>query len=141
LRLLKLTVPAGQVPVEVTTDRHDAYPRATRETLGAGVTHRRSRYTNNRIEQGHRSIEQHDCPMRGFGSYAAAARFCRAFEEQRRYFRAVARSGEPVSLVSRRNVFGERRATVMAELAAAWSSTRSVPHRPQYPRQYLSSHS
>ena len=40
----------GRVPEQVTTDGHDAYPRAIRETLGDGVQHRTSRYKNNRIE-------------------------------------------------------------------------------------------
>ena len=57
--------------------------------------------------------------MRGFGSFASAARFCAGFEEQRQYFRAQARSGEPVSLAERRRRFQERWAAVMAELVAA----------------------
>ncbi len=42
---------AGDAPEQVTTDGHDAYPRAIREILGPGVRHRTSRYKNNRIEQ------------------------------------------------------------------------------------------
>ena len=110
---------AGQAPERVTTDGHDAYPRAIRETLGAGVAHRTSRYKNNRIEQDHRAVKQRYSPLRGFGSFSSAARFCPAFEEQRQYFRAVARSGQVVSLGDRRRVFQERWATIMAELAAA----------------------
>jgi len=41
---------AEEVPQQVTTDGHNAYPRAIRETLGSGVAHRCSRYKNNRIE-------------------------------------------------------------------------------------------
>jgi len=44
----------GQAPEKVTTDGHDAYPRAIRETLGPDVRHRTSRYMNNRMEQDHR---------------------------------------------------------------------------------------
>ena len=40
----------GQRPDRVTTDGHDAYPRAIRETLGDDVAHRCSRYLNNRTE-------------------------------------------------------------------------------------------
>ncbi len=109
----------GGAPAQVTTDGHDAYPRAIRETLGDGVFHRTSRYKNNRIEQDHRAVKQRYYPMRGFGSFTAAARFCTGFEEQRQYFRAVVRSGQIVSLADRRRVFQERWATVMAELAAA----------------------
>jgi putative transposase len=110
---------AGHAPEQVTTDGHDAYPRAIRETLGPAVQHRTSRYKNNRIEQDHRSLKQRYYPMRGFGSFASAARFCPAFEEQRQYFRSVARSGEPVSLAERRRRFQERWTAVMAELVAA----------------------
>ncbi len=35
----------------------------------------------------HRGIKQRYYPMRGFGNFDAAARFCRAFDEQRQYFR------------------------------------------------------
>jgi len=51
-----------------------------------------SRDKNNRIEQDHRGIKQRYDPMRGFGRFAAAARYCAAFEEQRQYFRAQGRS-------------------------------------------------
>jgi len=110
---------AGDAPAQVTTDGHDAYPRAIRETLGSGVTHRCSRYKNNQIEQDHRAIKQRYYPMRGFGSFASAARFASAFEEQRQYFRAQGRSGEPLSLAVRRQWFQGRWAAIMAEMAAA----------------------
>jgi transposase-like protein len=45
---------AGHAPEKVTTDGHDAYPRAIRETLGPGVLHRCNQYLNNRLEQDHR---------------------------------------------------------------------------------------
>jgi putative transposase len=75
----------GQPPERVTTDGHTAYPRAIRETLGEHVEHRCNQYLNNRIEQDHRGIKQRYYPMRGFGSFEAAARFCRAFEELRQF--------------------------------------------------------
>jgi len=78
---------AGEAPERVTTDGHDSYPRAIRETLGEAVTHRCNPYLNNRIAQDHRGIKQRYYPMRGFGNVDAAARFCRAFEEQHQYFR------------------------------------------------------
>ncbi len=109
---------AGDAPAQVTTDGHDAYPRAIRETLGDGVSHRTSRDKNNRIEQDHRAVQQRDSPLRGFGSFASAARFCHACEEQRQHFRAMARPGQVVSLGDRRRAFQERWATVMADLAA-----------------------
>jgi len=109
----------GHAPEQVTTDGHDAYPRAIRESLGPAAAHRCSRYKNNRIEQDHRAIKQRYYPMRGFGSFVSAARFCSAFEEQRQYFRAQGRSGEPLSLAVRRQRFQGRWAAVMAEMAAA----------------------
>jgi len=109
----------GRVPGRVTTDGHDAYPRAVREVLGDAVAHRTSRYLNNRIEQDHRAIKQRYYPMRGFGNVASAARFCRAHEEQRQYFRARSRPHERVSLVAQRRLFHDRWAAVLTELAAA----------------------
>ena len=89
----------------MTTDGHDAYPRAIRETLGERVTHRTSRYRNNRLEQDHGGIKQRSYPMRGFGSVLSAARFCPAFEEQRQYFGAPGTTGEHVSLTDQRQQF------------------------------------
>jgi putative transposase len=83
----------GHAPDWVTTDGHDAYPRAIRRTLGRKVVHRRNRYLNNRLEQDHRGIKQRSYPMRGFGSFTAAARFCTAHDELRDYFRSRKRTG------------------------------------------------
>ena len=110
---------AGHAPAQVTTDGHDAYPRAIRETLGPGVHHRTSRYKNNQIEQDHRGIKQRYYPMRGFGSFLSAARFCSAFEEQRQYFRAANQRGERIAPVDKRHRFQARWTAVMIELAAA----------------------
>ena len=110
---------SGGLPEQVTTDGHDAYPRAIRETLGESVMHRTSRYKNNRIEQDHRSIKQRYYPLRGFGSFVSAARFCTGFEEQRQYFRHASRVGEHVSLAERRCLFQDRWAAVLRELAIA----------------------
>jgi transposase-like protein len=40
----------SHAPEKVTTDGHDAYPRAIRETLSPQVRQRTSRYLNNRLE-------------------------------------------------------------------------------------------
>jgi len=109
----------GHAPAQVTTAGHHASPRAIRETLGPGVRHRTSRYKNKRIERDHRGIKRRYYPMRGFGSFTSASRFCTGFEEQRQYFRPQVRSDERVSLAARRRRFPERYAAVMAELAAA----------------------
>jgi transposase-like protein len=110
----------GYIPEQVTTDGHDAYPRAIRETLGEAVTHRCSRYLNNRIEQDHRGIKQRYYPMRGFGSVVAASRFCRAFEEVRQLFRVrtMMRQRAP-ALSTQRQVFCVRWTALMDELLAA----------------------
>ena len=109
----------GHAPVQVTTDGHDAYPRAIRVTLGDAVGHRTSRYKNNRIEQDHRGVKQRYDPMRGFGSFLSAARCCSAFEEQRQCFRTANQRGERSALVEKRRRFQARWAAVRAELAAA----------------------
>ncbi len=57
--------------------------------------------------------------MRGFGSFAAAARFCTGFEEQRQYFQPVTWSGARVSLAERRRRYQEHWAAVMDEVVAA----------------------
>ena len=109
----------GHLPERVTTDGHDAYPRAVRETLGDAVVHRCSRSKNNRVEQDHRAIKQRSYPMRGFGNVTAAGRFCRAHEEQRQYFRARTTTHERVSLRDQRCRFRARWETLLGEILAA----------------------
>jgi hypothetical protein len=46
--------------------------------------------------------------MRGFGSVASAARFCRAFDEVRQFFRFRTTMKQHVSLVQQREVFHQR---------------------------------
>ncbi len=109
----------GHMPKKVTTDGHNAYPRAIRETLGPDVQHRTSRYLNNRIEQDHRSIKQRYYPMRGFGSFDAAARFCSTHDELRDYLRSRQHLNETVSLADQRRLFLERWGAVCAMVQAA----------------------
>ena len=109
----------GHAPEKVTTDGHDAYPRAIRETLGPQVRHRTSRYMNNRIEQDHRGIKQRYYPMRGFGSFEAAARFCTAHDELRDHLRYRQHLNETVSLADQRRLFQDRWGEVCALLQAA----------------------
>jgi putative transposase len=71
----------GHKPTRVTTYGHDSYPRVIRRILGRKVEHRTNRYLNNRLEQDHRGIKQRYYPMRGFGSFESASRFCRAYDE------------------------------------------------------------
>jgi len=57
----------GQAPEKVTTDGHDSYPRAVRETLGPNVCHGASRSMNNRIEQDHGASSSAPIPCAGSG--------------------------------------------------------------------------
>jgi putative transposase len=107
----------GQPPERVTTDGQTAYPRAIRETLGEHVEHRCNQYLNNRIEQDHRGIKQRYYPMRGFGSFEAAARFCRAFEELRQF--EWYRRTKTGSLVERRRRFVAGTSSLQAMLLGA----------------------
>ncbi len=109
----------GEAPEKVTTDGHDSYPRAVRETLGPDVYHRTNRYLNNRIEQDHRGIKQRYYPMRGFGSFDSAARFCTAHDELRDHLQPRTRFNEAVSLADQRRLFQERWGEVRALLQAA----------------------
>ncbi|HSH82598.1 MAG TPA: IS6 family transposase [Herpetosiphonaceae bacterium] len=109
-----------QAPERVTTDGHDSYPRAIRETLGEEVTHRCNRYLNNRIEQDHRGVKQRYYPMRGFGNFDAAARFCPAFDEQRQFFRLRRTMRQHIApLPEQRQEFCARWKTLMNSLMVA----------------------
>jgi transposase-like protein len=55
----------GVTPDRVTTDGHDAYPRAIRTEFWRQVRHRTSCYLNNRLEQDHRGIKGRCRPMLG----------------------------------------------------------------------------
>src|SRR6266567_4884541 len=94
----------GHAPQRVTTDGHDSYPRAIRETLGCDVIHRCNPYLNNRVEQDHRGIKQRYYPMRGFGRFSSAARFCRAFDEVRQFFRFRTTMNQSVPLAQQREL-------------------------------------
>jgi transposase-like protein len=109
----------GQIPDQVTTDGHSSYPRAIRETMGSNVTHRTSKYLNNRLEQDHRGIKQRYYPMRGFGTVEAATRFCCAFDELRNYLRPHRTMGEAVSLLEQRQAFLQRLAALQTVIQAA----------------------
>jgi transposase-like protein len=98
----------GHKPVRVTTDGHESYPRAIRRILGRKLEHRTNRYLNNRLEQDHRSIKQRYYPMRGFGSFQSASRFCRAYDEQRQYFRYRTAPNQAISLAEQRQMFRQR---------------------------------
>src|ERR687884_42819 len=120
-RFFKTALEVGeQQPEKVTTDGHDSYPRAIRETLGEDVRHRCNPYLNNRIEQDHRGSKQRYDPMRGFGNFDSASRFCRAFDEQRQYFRLRPGLCQPLPLLAeQRREHCARWKALMSELMAA----------------------
>jgi transposase-like protein len=95
----------NRAPTQVTTDGHDSYPRAIRETLGPKVEYRCSAFLNRRIERDHRGVKQRYYPMLGFGGLPSAQRFCRAFEEVRQYFRPRRKQNEVISLAHARRQF------------------------------------
>lgn len=83
------------------------------------TVHRTSRYLNNRLEQDHRGIKQRYYPMRGFGSFKSACRFCSAYDEQRNYFRYQTKAKEKVYLPEQRRLFQERFSALQNMLMAA----------------------
>ncbi len=110
----------GHAPERVTTDGHDSYPRAIRETLGSEVIHRCNRSLNHRLEQDHRGIKQRYYPMRGFGSVASASRFCRACAEVRQFFRVRTTMKQQVSLMQQREMFRQRLDALKAMVLVAY---------------------
>jgi len=71
------------------------------------------------MEQDHRGIKQRYYPMRGFGSFDAAARFCPAHDEVRDHFRSRCHLNETVSLAEQRRLFQDRWGEVCALMQAA----------------------
>jgi len=71
------------------------------------------------MEQDHRGIKQRYYPMRGFGSFEAAACFCSAHDELRDHFRYRQHMNETVSLAEQRRLFQDRWGEVCALLQAA----------------------
>ena len=107
------------MPERVTTDGHDSYPRAIRETLGSDVLHRTNRSLNKRLEQDHRGIKQRYSPMRGFARVASASHFCRAFDDVRQFFRVRTTMKQRGSLAQQREVFHQRLETLSAMVLVA----------------------
>ena len=111
----------------ITTEGHDAYPRAILHVFGERVTHRTNRYLNNRLEQDHRGVKQRYRPTGGLKTFATAARFCRVFDEIRAFFRPQSNRNQFLTLAQRRCIHQERLTELMGMMAAAQSSSeRSV---------------
>ena len=109
----------GIIPDRITTDGHDAYPRAIRNIFGERVTHRTNRYLNNYVEQDHRGIKQRYRPTGGLKTFATAARFCHCFDEIRAFLRPRSHRNQPLTLAQRRRIHQERFAHLMGMIAAA----------------------
>jgi putative transposase len=109
----------GVTPDRVTTDGHDAYPRAIRTELGKQVRHRTSRYLNNRLEQDHRGIKDRCRPMLGLKSTVSAARYCRGYDELRNFLRCRSHMRQHVPAAVRRWRHMRKTAIVLAVLATA----------------------
>jgi putative transposase len=109
----------GVAPDRITTDGHDAYPRAIRNVFGDHVVHRTNRYLNNHLEQDHRGIKQRYRPTYGLKTFTTAARFCSAFDEIRTFFRPQSRRNQSLTLAQRRYIHQERFAQLMGLMAAA----------------------
>jgi putative transposase len=109
----------GQIPDRVTTDGHGSYPRAIRTTLGRRVVHRTSAYKNNSLEQDHRGVKGRIRCMRGFKSFASAARFCRGYDELRNFLRPRTRHNQYVPANRRRLLHLRRANCALAILEAA----------------------
>ncbi len=93
-------------------------PGAIRELLGPEVRHRTSRYLTNRLEPDPRGSNQRSSPMRGFGSFEAAARLCMAHDERRDEFRFRRHRTETVSRANQRRLFHDRWDEVCALMQA-----------------------
>ena len=83
------------------------------------MRHRCNQYLNNWIEQDHRAIKQRYYPMRGFGSFVAAAQFRPAFDALRQYFRVPPRLGLPIPLATQRRLFVARWRSLIQEMQVA----------------------
>jgi putative transposase len=112
-------VATGVTPERVTTDGHGSYPRAIRSTLGRRVVHRTSAYKNDPLEQDHRGVKGRTRCMRGFKSFAAAARFCRGYDELRNFLRPRTRHSQRIPANRRRLLHLRRDSCALAMLEAA----------------------
>ena len=109
----------GTTPDKVTTDKHASYPPALDKVFCDDLEHRTSKYLNNHLEQDHRGVKGRYQPMRGFQTHTSAARFCRAHDEVRDFFRPATRRKEHVPAARRRAIYVQRVAALRDMLAVA----------------------
>ncbi len=70
----KMLKTQGATPCQLVTDKMKSYGAAHRTTMPS-VTHKTSRYANNRVELSHQPTRQRERGMRRFKSWAQAQRF------------------------------------------------------------------
>ena len=109
----------GVTPDRITTDGHDAYPRAIRNIFGDHVIHRTNRYLNNHLEQDHQGVKQRYRPTGGLKTFATAARFCCVVDEIRAFFCPQSYRNQPLMLAQCRCIHRERFTHLMGMIAAA----------------------
>ena len=109
----------GVAPDRITTDGHNAYPRAIRQVFGNWVVHRTNCYLNNHLEQNHRGIKPRYRPMGGFKQGHTAARFCPAFDEVRALLCPQSQRNQPLSLAQSRDIHRDRFGQLMEIWVAA----------------------
>jgi putative transposase len=109
----------GVMPDRITTDGHNAYPRAIRNVFGDRVLHRTNRYLNNHLEQDHRGIKEQYRPTGGLKTFATAACFCYTFDEIRAFLRPHCYRNQPLTLAQRRRIHQERFIELMGMMTAA----------------------
>jgi putative transposase len=79
----------------------------------------RCRYANNHLEQDHRGIKQRYRTMCGLKTFAAAARFCRVFDEIRAFLRPQSHRNQALALAQHRAIHRERFTDLMGMITAA----------------------
>ena len=109
----------GVTSARVTTDGHDACPRAIHTERGWRVRHRTSCYLNNRLEQDHRGINGRCRSMLGLKSTVSAARYCRCHDELRNFLRCRSRMRQHVPAATRRWQLMRKTAIALHILATA----------------------
>ena len=109
----------GVRPDRITTDGHEAYPRAIRNVFGERVLHRTNRYLNNHLEQDHRRVRQRYRATTGLKTFDTAARFCCVVDESCALLRPQSHRNHPLTLEQRRRIHRERFTGLMGVIAAA----------------------
>jgi putative transposase len=109
----------GVTPDRITTDGHDAYPRAIRNGFGDKVLHRTNRHLNNHLEQDHRGMKQRYRPTCGLKTFATATCCGLVFDEIRAFLRPQSHRNQPVPLAQRRAIHQDRFTQLMGMIAAA----------------------